>query len=44
MAGVRGVGGHSGGRGGGLQQCFKDEEVMEEGGRKNNGGVLKLWY
>jgi len=31
MAGVRGVGGGSGGRGGGLQRCFKEEEVVEEG-------------
>ena len=35
MAGVKGVVGRDGGRGGGLQTYFK-----EEGGRKNNWGTL----
>jgi len=28
---VQGVGGRGGGRGGGLQPCLKEEEVVEEG-------------
>jgi hypothetical protein len=34
MAGVQGVGGCGGGRGRGLQPCFKEEEVVEEGGEE----------
>jgi len=26
----------------GFQQCFKNEELVKEGGMRNNGGALKL--